>query len=151
MTAYTLSHHAEQMLAERRIEAEWVGLAVQQPTRTEPDLNDPALEHRMRRIPAYGNRVLPRRRHPCRAAARRDGLFRPHAQERPDAMKLRVDREADALYLRLNDEPIECSEEAAPGIVLDYDAEGRVVGIEVLRLSERVPAAGLGEVEVRTG
>jgi hypothetical protein len=55
---YTLSRHAEQVLAARRIAEEWVELTVRRPTRTEPDKEDPALEHRLRRIPAFGNRVL---------------------------------------------------------------------------------------------
>ena len=36
-------------------------------------------------------------------------------------MKLRVDREADALYLRLDDTEIVESEEVSPGVVLDYN------------------------------
>jgi uncharacterized protein YuzE len=52
-------------------------------------------------------------------------------------MKLTVDPEADALYLRLNETEIADSEQVASGIVLDYDAHDNVVGIEVLRLSKR--------------
>ena len=37
-------------------------------------------------------------------------------------MKLNVDKEADALYLRLDDSPIVESEEVSPGVVLDYNA-----------------------------
>ena len=40
--------------------------------------------------------------------------------------------EADAAYIRLSDlSPLE-SEEASPGIVLDFTSDGQVVGIEVL-------------------
>ena len=35
-------------------------------------------------------------------------------------MKLSVDREADALYLRLDETPIVESEEVSPGVMLDY-------------------------------
>lgn len=56
-------------------------------------------------------------------------------------MKLTVDREADALYLNLADAPACDSEEVAPGIVVDYDAQRRVVGIEMLNLSFRAPTA----------
>jgi uncharacterized protein YuzE len=52
-------------------------------------------------------------------------------------MKLTVDPEADALYLRLNETEIADSEQVASGIVLDYDAHDNVVGLEVLRLSKR--------------
>ncbi len=47
-------------------------------------------------------------------------------------MKLRVDKETDALYLRLDDSVIEESEEVQPGILLDYNAAVAVVGIEIL-------------------
>ena len=42
-------------------------------------------------------------------------------------MKLTVDREADALYLNLDETPAAESEETSPGIILDYNAEGKVV------------------------
>jgi len=58
-------------------------------------------------------------------------------------MKLKIDEQADALYLTLSDAPASESEEISPGIIMDYDAEGRVVGIEMLHLSSRSPIADL--------
>jgi uncharacterized protein YuzE len=52
-------------------------------------------------------------------------------------MRVRVDHGADAVYLNLTDRPIKDSEEVAEGIVVDYDAQGRVVGIEILEASKR--------------
>ena len=52
-------------------------------------------------------------------------------------MHLRVDHGADAVYLNLTDRPIKDSEEVADGIVVDYDAEGRIVGVEILDASKR--------------
>ncbi len=52
-------------------------------------------------------------------------------------MQLRVDRGADSVYLNLTDHPIKDSEEIADGIVVDYDAEGRIVGVEILDASKR--------------
>lgn len=52
-------------------------------------------------------------------------------------MKLTVDPEADALYLRLNDAQILDSEQVASGVVLDYDAHDNIVGVELLHLSTR--------------
>jgi uncharacterized protein YuzE len=54
-------------------------------------------------------------------------------------MKLHVDQKADALYLRLDDSKIVESEEVSPGVVLDYDEQQRVVGVEILNLSQRAP------------
>lgn len=54
-------------------------------------------------------------------------------------MKLTIHKDDDALYLRLDDTPIIESEEVSDGIILDYNAEGKVVGIEVLYISQRSP------------
>ena len=40
-------------------------------------------------------------------------------------MRLRIDKENDALYLRLDESAVVESEEVQPGIILDFDAEGR--------------------------
>ena len=53
-------------------------------------------------------------------------------------MKLKLDEETDTLYLRLDDSAIVESEEVQPGVVLDFNAENRVVGIEMLNISKRV-------------
>ncbi len=53
-------------------------------------------------------------------------------------MKLKIDKDADALYLRLDDSAIVESEEVQPGVVLDFDSEKRVVGVEFLGISKRV-------------
>jgi uncharacterized protein YuzE len=53
-------------------------------------------------------------------------------------MRLKIDEEADALYLTLSDVLASESEEVSPGIILDYGADGRVIGIEMLHLSKRV-------------
>ena len=52
-------------------------------------------------------------------------------------MKLKIDREADALYFSLSEATAAESEEVAPGIILDYSESGMVVGIEMLYLSRR--------------
>ena len=62
-------------------------------------------------------------------------------------MKMHYDEKVDALYLSLDDSEIVESEEVKPGIVLDYNAENQVVGIEVLELRKRVPSANLKELQ----
>ena len=52
-------------------------------------------------------------------------------------MKLKVDKESDALYLRLDEAAVVESEEVQPGVNLDFDDQGRVVAVEILRLSTR--------------
>ena len=47
-------------------------------------------------------------------------------------MRVRTDEAADALYIRLEESAIVESEEVSPGVILDFDEGGRVVGIEIL-------------------
>jgi uncharacterized protein YuzE len=65
-------------------------------------------------------------------------------------MILRIDRETDALYFRLDDSAIVESEEVQPGIILDFNERGQVVGVEMLHLSERVDARKLQSLQFET-
>ncbi|HEX6798940.1 MAG TPA: DUF2283 domain-containing protein [Ktedonobacterales bacterium] len=65
-------------------------------------------------------------------------------------MKLKIDRESDALYFRLDDSEIVESEEVQPGVILDFDAQGQMVGIEILHISERVDKQGLNTLQFET-
>lgn len=65
-------------------------------------------------------------------------------------MRLKVDKENDVLYLRLNESSIVESEEVQPGIVLDFNAEGTVVGIEILNLSTRMSPDQLKVLQYET-
>ena len=58
-------------------------------------------------------------------------------------MGLKVDHKNDALYFRLDESAIVDSEEMSPGVILDYDANNNVVGIEILGLSNRVAVEAL--------
>lgn len=48
------------------------------------------------------------------------------------------DREADAAYIRFSEDKVLESEEVSEGVVLDYDADGRIVGMEVLDASRHL-------------
>lgn len=63
-------------------------------------------------------------------------------------MKLTYDPAVDALYLRLGPQSVVESEEVRPGVVLDFDAAGEVVGIEILDVRSRRPDAKLQEMEI---
>ena len=52
-------------------------------------------------------------------------------------MKIKVDKEADALYFRLDENKIFESEEVQPGVILDFDDDNQVVGFEILNVSKR--------------
>ena len=65
-------------------------------------------------------------------------------------MKLKVDKQADALYFRLDDSRIVESEEVSPGVVLDYNEANEVVGVELLQLSKRSPNLNLSAFQFET-
>ncbi|MCX7209449.1 MAG: DUF2283 domain-containing protein [Burkholderiales bacterium] len=52
-------------------------------------------------------------------------------------MKIEYDQQADAMYIRLRAGSVAESDEVRPGVVLDFDAEGQVLGIEMLDVSKR--------------
>jgi uncharacterized protein YuzE len=65
-------------------------------------------------------------------------------------MRLKIDSENDALYLRLDETAIVDSEEIKPGVVLDYNKDDKVVGVEILNISPRVSAAQLRSFQYET-
>lgn len=53
-------------------------------------------------------------------------------------MKAHYDTETDTLTLVLRSAPVHESDEGNPGVILDYDRDGNIVGIEILDASKRV-------------
>jgi hypothetical protein len=56
--AYELTEHARNALEKRGIELGWMERVFDRPEAIEADPVDPDLEHRLARIPEWGNRVL---------------------------------------------------------------------------------------------
>ncbi|MEM6458381.1 MAG: DUF2283 domain-containing protein [Planctomycetota bacterium] len=65
-------------------------------------------------------------------------------------MKFRYDPEADAAYLRLTDDEVADSEMVNPHVVLDYDAQNRVISVEFLHVRQNLPEADPTIVESET-
>ena len=53
-------------------------------------------------------------------------------------MKIKYDQEYDALTIRFSDAKIDESDEDKPGVILDYDKQGNVVKIEILKASQPI-------------
>ncbi len=53
-------------------------------------------------------------------------------------MKVTYDPEVDVVRIVLSSSPIEESDEDKPGVILDYDKDGNIVGLEILNASKRM-------------
>jgi uncharacterized protein YuzE len=53
-------------------------------------------------------------------------------------MRVKYDQEVDVLTIRFSDTPVEESDENKPGVILDYDKTGKIVGIEILNASKQI-------------
>ena len=63
-------------------------------------------------------------------------------------MKLHYYPETDSLYIELNARPSTDSREIAEGLVIDFDAEGNVVGIDINHASQKLDLSSLEAVSV---
>jgi len=64
-------------------------------------------------------------------------------------MRADYDRQVDVLTVVFSDALLEESDEARPGVILDYDAAGNVVGMEILDASLRITDPAAMEFAVR--
>ncbi len=53
-------------------------------------------------------------------------------------MKINYDPDVDILRITFNNSPIEESDEEKPGMILDYDINGKIVGLEILHASKTI-------------
>jgi len=60
------------------------------------------------------------------------------------------DPEADAIgvYFKPDGAEYDDSEEVAPGVILDYDKAGRVIGVELLGVRELLAKGSIGDAPV---
>jgi len=63
-------------------------------------------------------------------------------------MKVKYDKENDILYIRFSDALVIESDEEKKGLILDYGAEGNIIGIEILNASKNIGQPSKLEYEV---
>ncbi len=59
-----------------------------------------------------------------------------------------VSWESDAFYIRFSEETITESEEVCDGVILDFAENGRLVGVEILRIRQRFDPKDLAYISV---
>ncbi len=65
-------------------------------------------------------------------------------------MRIKLDKEADALYFRFDESKIVDSEEVQPGIIIDFNESNQVVGFEILGVSKRTSLKDLSSMQFET-
>jgi uncharacterized protein YuzE len=123
-----LTFHTARRVLERKVSLAWTEVAVTTPDWTAPD-KDPTLTQSFKAIAEYGGRIILK-------------VVHGPTGTRSHEMKTTYDRQADAFYARFAPDGIEIAKtrEVAPGVMIDLDAKGDLVGVEVLSVLLR--AAG---------
>lgn len=63
-------------------------------------------------------------------------------------MRIEYSKHVDALYIHLREAPVAESRDVEEGVTLDFDAEGHLVGLEMLDASERMGLSNLVNVSI---
>jgi uncharacterized protein YuzE len=58
-------------------------------------------------------------------------------------MKIEYDKQVDALYIRIQEKDVARTQEISEGVNVDFDAEGRLIGLEVLGAAEHYSLADI--------
>ncbi len=65
-------------------------------------------------------------------------------------MRIKLDTKSDAIYVRFSEEPYFESDEIKEGFIIDYDKKGKVVGLEILDVSENMPKKAFSKISFET-
>ena len=63
-------------------------------------------------------------------------------------MKIEFSKAADALYVYFREIEVARSEDIQDGVVVDFDDQGQIVGIEILDVSSKLSLADLSNVSI---
>jgi len=63
-------------------------------------------------------------------------------------MKIEYDKEADAIYIQIQEKEVTTSREIEEGVVIDFDDEKKVIGFEVLNASNKFNLKDIGTINI---
>ncbi len=63
-------------------------------------------------------------------------------------MNISYDKDADCLYIQFQQGKVHKTRKIEEGILVDLDEKGRIYGIEIVGVSERMPVASLGKINI---
>ncbi len=61
-------------------------------------------------------------------------------------MRINYDRADDAVYIRFSEAEYYQSDEVKEGVILDFDKKGKIIALEVLDVSTRLPKASMDSI-----
>ncbi len=61
-------------------------------------------------------------------------------------MKITYDPKTDAVYIQFQEGEYSISKEIGDGVILDYTEEGKIMGIEILEVSQKMPLKNVEEI-----
>lgn len=133
---YKLSTHAQKEIERRGIPLAVVEAILEKPDQIVPERGILKACQSKREI---GGKMSGHRGRFCKANGSRYSV--PDGQDREiqgEAVKVTSDPAVDVLRILLSDTPVEESDKDKPGVILDYDKDGNVVGLEILEASKRI-------------
>ncbi len=63
-------------------------------------------------------------------------------------MNISYDKDADCLYIQFQQGKVHKTKKVEEGILVDLDEEGKIYGIEIVGVSERMSIASLGKINI---
>ncbi len=63
-------------------------------------------------------------------------------------MNITYDKDADCLYIQFQPGKVKKTKKIEEGILFDFGEKGRIYGIEIVGVSERMPVASLGKINI---
>lgn len=63
-------------------------------------------------------------------------------------MKIEYSKRADALYIYFKEKYVNASREVEEGIILDFDENNQIIGIEILNASERFGKSDIANINI---
>ncbi len=64
-------------------------------------------------------------------------------------MKIEYDKEVDALYIRIQEKKVSRTKEVEEGINLDFDEQGKIIGLEIIGATERYRAKDIFDISTK--
>ncbi len=65
-------------------------------------------------------------------------------------MKITYDPKADAINIKFQEGKYDVSKEIAEGIIIDYTKTGKIIRIEILDVSKRIPKESIKDIIIET-